>query len=77
MSNSRRPRCPRPYTDLGQVPEADEVQPISPFAAHNEPINGWITAVDRLDEVQSTDIAVTLTQSCPSNFCTTSCLNGT
>ena len=28
-------------------------------------------------EVQSTDIAVTLTQSCPSNFCTTSRLNGT
>jgi len=24
------------------VPEADEVQPISPFAARNEPINGWI-----------------------------------
>ena len=36
-----------------------------------------ITAVDRFGEVHSTDIAVTLTQSCPSNFCTTSCLNGT
>jgi len=33
--------------------ETDEIQAISPCTSFNEPINDWIPAVDRLDEVRA------------------------